>query len=454
MWRGRTGLILFVSIAVAGVLAVAVGRRATLERPAWRAKKVVLFTVDTLRADGLGLYGFDALDVSPSLDEWSKGAVVFDRAFSQAPWTVPSLASFLTGRFASEMGVYTNETGIPGGWPTLAEIFQEAGYATASFSSHSLLLEDEMGFRRGFDSVYPESAEIIEEGEHKLPFADVEPDLVQWLNQHGDESFFIWIHDMDPHAPRTPGNPYFANPEWHRYDAEVRWVDDTFARIVARLEATGFWDDDVLFVFTADHGEAFGDHGLLGHQNVMYDEVLRVPLMIYYSAMTGPRRISEPVDLLDARRTILDLAGLTEPPGTYGESLVPLMTGESNERKRKFTVHARHYFEDGHHEYAVRDRVWKLIVRSATGPDRLGQGGPTWTADRDDARIELYNLVQDPGEQNDVASTHPEVVSYLRDALGDWQKELAVPKREAPRLDDEDIEILRRLGYRPDADHE
>jgi arylsulfatase A-like enzyme len=418
----------------------------------WRPERIILFTVDTLRADELGLYGFDELDVSPHLDRWAQDAIVFDRASSQAPWTVPSLAAFLTGRFGSEMGVYTNETGIPQGWATLAETLRDAGYRTAAFNSHSLLLEDEMGFRRGFDEVFPRASAPILEGEHKMPFAAVEPDLDRWLDEHSTDHFFIWIHDMDPHSPKTPGNPYLANSDWHRYDAEVRWVDDTFGRILARLQSAGVWDDDFLFVFTADHGEAFGDHGLLGHQNVMYDEVLRVPLLIQYSAMKGPMRISDPVDLFDVRRTILDLAGVPDPTGRQGESLLPLMEGIRKERGRRFSVHSRHYFEDGHHEYAIRDRVWKLIVRTPPSEDRLGEGVPTWLVGREGTRVELYNLVVDPGEGEDVAATHPEIVEYLLNALDDWDKSLSKPERRAPRLDEEDLEILERLGYNPSSD--
>ncbi len=449
MSRGRIVLIVVALVSVG----VAVSWSWPEQASPWRAKRVFLFTVDTLRADGLGLYGFDVVDVSPNLDAWSKDAMVFDRASSQAPWTIPSLASFMTGRFDNEMGVYTNETGIPDGWPTLAEIFQEAGYETASFNSHAVLLEEEMGFRRGFDSSYPHSATTVVDAEHKIAFADVEPDLMRWIDDHASDRFFAWVHDMDPHSPKTPGNPYFANSGWHRYDAEVRWVDDTFARIVAHLKAAGVWDDDFLFVFTADHGEAFGDHGLMGHQDVLYDEVLRVPLLIYYSGMEKPMRIDEPVDLLDVRRTILDLAGLSEPPGTHGESLVPILRGERSERRRKFSMHSRYYFEDGHHEYAIRERVWKLIVRTPASEDRLGAGWPTWMADRDEATLELYNLAQDPGEYHDVADTHPEIVEYLRNALEDWNDGLENPKREAPRLDDEDLDILRRLGYAPVVDH-
>lgn len=439
-------------VAIATGLAAVVWWERAPEEPPWSAERVVLFTVDTLRADRLGLYGYRDRPTTPHLDAWARDAIVFERASALAPWTVPSLAALFTGRYAGELGAFTNETGIPSEWPTLPEIFREAGYATAAFNSHSVLLEEEMGFRRGFDAVYPQSVEVVLEGEHKIPFSTAEPDLLDWIDAHAHERFFIWIHNMDPHHPETPGNPYLEDEDWHRYDAEVRWVDESFGRIVAHLQAAGVWDDDLLFVLTADHGEALGDHDMLGHQNVMYDEVLRVPLLLYYSGMGGPRRVREPVDLLDVRSTILDLAGLPVDPDDRGESLVPLLTGTGGRRERDVSVHSRYYFEDGHHEYAIRDRLWKLIVKTPPSEDRLGVGWPTWQIEGEGARYELYNLSVDPNETKDVADRFPAVVERLKASLEDWHAGLDEPRDEAPRLDEEDIETLRNLGYNPDAD--
>jgi arylsulfatase A-like enzyme len=449
----RRGVAL-VAVSVAVVAAVVIGlrwRAAEEESALWQPRHVVLFTVDTWRADRLGVYGYRDADTSPRLDAWAREAIVFDRAFAQAPWTVPSLASFFTGRYPTEMGVFTNETGIGARWQTLAEIFQEAGYATAAFNSHSVLLEEEMGFRRGFDEVYPEKPKLVLDGEHKIPFAAAEPDFMRWIDEHADQRFFVWLHDMDPHQPPTPDNVYLEDSDWHRYDAELRWVDDTFARVVAHLQARGIWDD-VLFVLTADHGEAFAEHGILGHQNVMYDEVLRVPLLMYFPAMKGPMRVRESVDLLDVRSTILDIAGLEDSAETAGETLRPILMGEAKRRDRDVSVHSRHYFEDGHHEYAVRDRRWKLIVRTPPSADRLGVGWPTWMIDRKGASYELFNMSIDPHERHDLASRYPDIVARLRLALEDWRGAIARPDDEAPMLDEQHLETLRKLGYNPDSD--
>jgi arylsulfatase A-like enzyme len=276
---------------------------------------------------------------------------------------------------------------------------------------------------------------------------------MRWLDEHAQESFFIWIHSMDPHGPPTVGNPYLGRPGWNAYDAEVRWVDEAFGRILAKLQEVGI-RDSVLLVFAADHGEAFGEHGIPGHQDVMYDEVLNAPLIIQYPGMGTPRRIAEPVELLDVFPTIAELAGLTLPAGTRGESLVPLIEERENQR-RSHLFSARYHFLDGYHQLAVRDREWKLLIRvrdrnegKPTNPTVRDRRQPIWRLDGDREHLELYHLATDPLEKTDVAAAHPEKVQALRGALADWQSGLGlVSRRQAPQLDQRSREALRALGY-------
>jgi arylsulfatase A-like enzyme len=437
-------------LIAAALLALTVGALAALRAhsaPPWRARQVVLITIDTLRFNRLGLYGYRERPTSPILDAWSAGTVVFDRATAPAPWTVPSLGALHTGRYPAEVGAYTNFDAIHPDFTTLAELFHARGFATASFNTHALLVRARGGFRQGFDTVYPSHVQPIVEGEHKMPFADTEPHLMAWLEAHAHEPFFVWIHDMDPHLPPTSGNPYLDAPGWTRYDAEVRWTDEAVGRILAKLRALGL-GDDLLVVFTADHGEAFGDeHGLIGHQDVMYDEVLRIPLLVRYPAMGAPRRIAEPVELIDLYPTIVELAGLPLPAGTRGESLVPLLSGGRAERTTPYAYHARYFFEDGHHWLAVRDREWKLLART---PD-LASGGaeraaPRWSLDDPATYFELYRIADDPDEAHDLFEQHPEQVARLRQLLARWGESVAQgPTR--PELDAATHEALRALGY-------
>jgi arylsulfatase A-like enzyme len=431
-------------------LAALVGAAVWYARPVtrgWRPKQVVLITIDTLRFDRLGLYGYQRRPTSPHLDAWAQQAVVFDRATAPAPWTVPSLAALLTGRYPAEVGAYTNSDGIHSDFTTLAELFQAEGYATASFNTHALLIAARGGFRQGFETVYPTQPHPIVKGEHKMPFADTEPRLMKWLETHKQTPFFVWIHDMDPHLPPTTGNPYLTDPDWKRYDAEVRWMDEAMGRILDRLRALGI-GEDLLVVFTADHGEAFGDeHGLKGHQDVMYDEVLRVPLIVQYPGMGPPRRIAEPVELIDLYSTVAELAGLPLPDGTRGESLLPLLNGTRPARVSPYAFHARYFFEDGRHWLAVRDREWKLLART---PDleRNGnrRGVPRWDVGDEKTYFELYRLSDDPGERRDLFEQHPEQTARLQQRLAEWGDAVAQGPTRA-ELDDATREALRALGY-------
>jgi arylsulfatase A-like enzyme len=428
-----------------------------VQRTPWRARKVVLITIDTLRADRLGVYGYERAPTSPVLDGWAKSAVLFERAFSQAPWTVPSLGSLFTGRFPVEAGVYTNRGGITPDLATLPELFRRQGFETASFNTHALLVNQSGGFRRGFREVFPDAIRPEKRGQHKIPWTDTEPHLMRWLEEHaGEERFFLWIHDMDPHAPPTAGNPYLDKPGWHAYDAEVRWVDEAIGRILAKLDALGI-RDELLLVFTADHGEAFGEHGFRGHQDVMYDEVLRVPLILSYPGVERGLRIAQPVPLIDLFATIAELAGLPLPAGTRGESLVPLIERRRGPRRRH-QFHSRYHFEDGHHELAVRDDDWKLLLKtppqSSDGNVRASareRASPTWSLDAPGTRRELFHWSHDRDEKANVLADRPEVVARLEAVLWAWWRRVSAHpgerRREAPELDAAGQEALRALGY-------
>jgi arylsulfatase A-like enzyme len=437
------------------LLAVAVLRSSERGRT-WRANKVVLITIDTLRRGRLGCYGYHKKPTSPHLDAWAKEAVVFDRAVAQAPWTIPSLGSLFTGRYPVEVGTYTNSGAIRPEFVTLPQLFRQHGFVTASFNTHALLVNERDGFRRGFDEVFPPHVKPAKPNQHKIPFGETEPYLLPWLQQHAHERFFIWIHDMDPHAPPTVDNPYLTQPGWKGYDGEVRWVDESIARIRESLEELSIWDQSLL-IFTADHGEAFGEHKLAGHQDVMYDEVLQVPLIIQYAGMPGPKRVGALVELLDLFPTIAELAGLPVPPGTYGESLVPLIEGRRERREKQELISTRYHFGDRHHEFAIRDPEWKLLAKTPDQDpnppeDRFAreQQRPRWGLDAPGTRFELYQLRLDPGETVNRFAEEPAVALRLERALSAWRSTVLSsqgPAHPLPTVDAATEEALRALGY-------
>ena len=429
------------------LVAVSLSLHSLLSRPdaaTWRARQVVLISIDTLRADRLGTYGYKAQPTSPNIDMLAQQAVVFENAFSAAPWTIPSLATVMTGRYPAETGAYTNGDGITADAVTLAELFQQHGIATATFNTHAVLVSEHGGFRQGFDTVVPQHLVPIQEGEHKASFAESEPALMSWLDAHAKEPFFVWVHDMSPHLPKTAGNKWLTEPGWGRYDAEVRNSDDLLGRILHKLADLRI-GDDLLIIVTADHGEAFGDeHGLTGHQDVMYDEVLRVPLLIGAPVFEA-RRVAAPVELVDLYPTIAALAGLPVPPAVRGESLVPLLTGARAERARPNAFHMRFFFDtpDTWHWLAVRDGEWKLLAKT---PDHGHDGPPGWDLADPKTYFELYRTRDDPGEQKDEFEAHPEQVERLRRVFDEWTAGLT-DKPARVEADEATREHLRALGY-------
>jgi arylsulfatase A-like enzyme len=279
---------------------------------------------------------------------------------------------------------------------------------------------------------------------------------MRWLERHAGDRFFLWIHNMDTHHPPTVDNPYLFLPEWKGYIGEVRWVDESVGRLFAKLRQLGIWDECAV-IFTADHGEAFGEHKMGGHQDVMYDEVLRVPLIISLPGVARPRRVADPVELVDLFGTILDIAGVPVPAQTRSESLYTFVDGERPRRTKRYVFHSRYHFEDAHHKLAVRDREWKLIVSTpdqnpvqADTKDARERQAPQWRLDAPGTALELYNLQDDPGEKQNLWEKQPEVARRLLSVLDTWQTTVAAETgtiEPPPELDQATKDALKALGY-------
>jgi arylsulfatase A-like enzyme len=387
-------------LSLAASLALAsCGARAAPTAPPG-APNVLILTIDTLRADRLGLYGY-ARPTSPELDRFAASAVVFENAQASAPWTLPSLASLLTGEdpgthLCREFGSVLDESFV-----TLPERLLAAGYDTAGVTSH-VFTTTRHGLQQGFvhtdDSfAYPEveparniSSQVIsDKGIRFLEQKRAASDGTPWL---------LWLHYFDPHEEYMP-HPELADlfpPEAgaapgvsELYDAEVRYTDQHVGRVLAKLTEAGF-DDNTLVLVLADHGEELLERGGLGHGHSLHQELLRVPFLLRAPGI-APRRVSTTVRQIDVPATVLELAGLP-PESGVGRSLVPLMRGEALEEAGAVSELAR-----GPRQLdALRLGAWKLIQ------ERKGGG------------FELYDVNADPREQEDLAATHPAEVARLR----------------------------------------
>jgi arylsulfatase A-like enzyme len=409
---------------------------------------VILFLVDTLRADHLGCYGY-ARDTSPALDALAEDAVVFEACQAQSSWTKPATASILTGLLPSVHRAVHKVAALPPEHMLLAEPLTEAGYHTAAFGSNAFIFGPEQGFGRGF-GVFESSDTVAGhvEGEPTVS-AEVLVDAgLDWLDRKleagvGDE-VFLYIHAVDPHDPYDPptdlrdrfttplgeGQPTDAEltrPAFvHRrfggqppptvlarmeglYDAEILAADRAFGRLVDGLKARGIYDD-ALIVFVADHGEEFYDHGAYGHNPRLFEEVTRVPLVIKFPARLGDaargERFAPRVRQVDVLPTVLDVVGLELAPERTaplaGKSLLPLLLEATSERLDAW--HQEPILTEVDYEGAYR----KSLIR---GPLKFVK---SWAPSESEV---LFDLARDPGESLDLAADEPERVEAMRAEL-------------------------------------
>ncbi len=342
-----------VLVAVAGVLSCS--RGTSPDGP--RVRNVVLILVDTLRPDHLGAYGYGR-PTSPAIDALAARGVVFENAFAQAPWTTPSIASLLGGLYPSAMDMgFWSDPGGPGrvadAVETLAEVVRAGGVRTHAITARGGT-NAEFGFGQGFEEYDDDAGYVQLTLERAEAFLDGLDD---------DERFFLYLHTYDVHNFNPPGEyremfvePYrgdllpkerlnkflqggttrlearsFGEAEWRHvkslYDACIRNVDDQIARLVETLRASGRLDDTLILV-TADHGEEFGEHGSSGHGYAMYDESIRVPLILAHPSL-APARVAPQVRLLDVAPTLAALLGLAPSETWQGSDLSPLLEGRA-----------------------------------------------------------------------------------------------------------------------------
>ena len=399
---------------------------------------VVIVLLDAVRADHLPVYGYPR-DTAPFLTSLAARSVVFDRAYSSSGWTSPATASLFTSLHPFQHGVIHNIrrmresqfrfSRVPEEPETIAEALKKAGYATFAVSdnpSASGLGGFDAGFDR-FESASDASATAVNRR------------VREWRAElTSGRPYFLYLHYMDAHEPYLPQGRAFdefmkdGRPNPRRdfvaaYDSEIRVLD---AKVQGLFESLG-WGENTIVIVTSDHGEGFHDHGLAGHANSLYDELMRVPLIVYSGGGgVTPGRISVPVGHVDVLPTLRELVGLPPDPRNVGWSLLPLLRGGRWDRgERPLLAHLLE-FDEKHELRAVVLGRYKLIER------RPGDA-------------QLFDLEADPAENQDIADRHPDIVARLRQAYD--RVESASPRygqggRET-KLSPEAIEKLRALGY-------
>ena len=454
-------------VIVTAVLVVALARVS-------RRPNIVLITVDTLRADHLGVYGYDRR-TSPNIDALAASGVVFENAFTQATHSAPSHATLMTSLHAPVHGVIHNAVSLDDQQTTLAEILQAAGYETAMFVSFDAL-SAEFGFDQGFSIAqnHPISFHGPDHLHADPPETQEPPDSVfnaalEWLARPKSRPFFMWIHAQHPHKSYDPPPPYdrlFGDPPPSRwdlrcmntvdrhmdgqitldadelehvvalYDGEVAFVDAQLGRIFSELRRLGL-EDDTLVIVTADHGEMLFDDAerrAVGHWQYRYEPVLLVPLIMRGPRATpGGRRVKQMVGLIDLAPTILEIAGVIPPSVLRGESLAPLLDGRN--REFRSANHTCTFHTDGIIRLSIRTTHSKLICDKERS---------TWTC-------QYYDLRRDPDEHADLNGSpeHAQEIQRLRRTLEAWFQGIVKEGQlgEVKPLNQRARSILRRAGY-------
>lgn len=392
-----------------------------------RGAPIVLICVDTLRADHLPAYGYKDVD-TPNLDAFRQDAVLFENAYAHIPLTLPSHASIFTGLLPPQNGVRDNLGYALGRGPaTIASILKAHGYATGGAVS-SIVLSHVTGISRGFDfwedNVEPtkinQSIARVQRGGD-----ETEALLTDWIEAHAKTPFFAFLHLFEPHSPYEPPEPYRSRFQL-AYDGEVARSDEIVGHFIRFLKERDLYDH-ALVVFLSDHGEGLNDHGEDEHGVLLYREAIHVPLIVKFPGrLRAGQTVRVPVALTDVLPTIAAVGGVTAPPGLAGQSLTSSWLAD-----------------DRTPEPARRIYGETLYPRLHLGWSDLA----SLTDDRnhyiESPRPELYDIVADPGERNDLAPGLPPAFRALSAALARIPRPLQAPGASDP----EQVKKLAALGY-------
>lgn len=389
---------------------------------------LVIVTLDTTRADRLSAYGF--MDVStPNLDRVAREGVVFERASSVAPLTLPAHASLFTGLFPPRHGVRDNSSKpLAPVQATLAEILQAQGFQTGAFVG-SIVLASDRGLAQGFD-VYDDAVTERKPDNRRRALPQRRADevitaAIQWLDGGAGGRFFLWAHLYDPHRPYDPPEPYRSR--YHDpYVGEIAFADAQIGRLLEALDRHGLANRTVVVV-AADHGESLGEHGERDHGILLYENVLRVPLMIRAPRVL-PRRIDRLVRLVDVMPTVLEMFALPIPP-MEGVSLMPLIADE----RRRLAL-------ESYAESMYPQRFGCSPLRS------IGDGRFKLI---DAPRRELYDLAEDPFEERNIYEERPRVAERLGRRLAALEERTPLSRGAEERsvVAPEQQKKLAALGY-------
>lgn len=468
---------------------------------------VILISVDTLRADHLGLYGHHRF-TSPSIDLFGQEGTVFEDASSVAPWTLPAHASMLTGRYPLSHRVVDVDRKLPDEIPTLSRLLGDAGWTTAAAVNSTWLLKKNHEVTRDFDHFLF----VQDVADERLPTIAITEQALAWVRNHGDSDLFIFMHYYDVHSDYTSTPSYenlmvsdyagevdgttwqlniasmpdiyiekcqekvFAKdkckfgasepPQYvdssvrkiefqdddlkhleELYDAGIRQLDSELRRFFEGLESQDRLGS-ARIILTSDHGEEFSEHGSFYHFVTTYQEILHVPLIFRGRGIAAQRRIEAPVSIVDIVPTILGWANIPVPPSIEGIDLDPFLSPSSTEASTRSTEETMmKRFQYAEASGGIQwERTAKGLVPAFSS---IRQGNYKWIDRSEGWEPALYDLASDPGEKNDISQLKPGIAKLLADTLAGRRAALDSQGSEENiiEVDPDEADRLRALGY-------
>ena len=435
---------MFLSFRCWVVLCFFAGALEAMAQPPLRPQpNVVLITIDTLRADHVGAYGYKQIK-TPNIDGLAADGARFERAFAVVPVTLPSHSSMLTGTYPMLSGMHDfSANKLSPQQPTMASVLKQAGYRTGAVIA-AAVLDSRFGLNQGFDFYYDhfdfsrlDEANLDEMERPGNVVADV---ALDWLAKNSDKKFFLWMHLYDPHAPYNPPEPYKSEYAARPYDGEIAFADEQVGRLLRFLKEKGIYRNTVI-VLCGDHGESLGEHGEKTHGFFIYNATMHVPLIIRLPENSTPRVVADPVSLVDLMPTVLLAAALR----SRGRCKVTACSPNCTTRQTGATVAIN----------LPRPRETAFSTEKLTCRESTSTG--VSCVDRralniyfiDAPKPELYDLTNDPGETHNLIAEKKAVAEAMRGKLVDLIRDYSAGKEMAEKtgLDPALMERLKALGY-------